>query len=164
VDLTIGHLIEPVSDRMTTEILFHEPHVVAAGSRSPLLRRRNLQLKDLINEPWMFPPPDSPFGSVVRDAFRAEGLDPPRAVVTSLLPLRGALLPTGRFLTMVPQIVSEFTGKKPSFKRLPLSLPKTRRPFGIVTMKNRSLSPPAELFIAHARRLATTVSKQMSSA
>ena len=53
-----------------------------------------------------FPPPDSPFGSVVREAFRAEGLDLPRAVITSLLPLRTSLLSTGRFLTMVPQIVS----------------------------------------------------------
>jgi DNA-binding transcriptional LysR family regulator len=157
VDLMIGHLIEPVpEDRMTTEILFHEPHVVVAGSKSPLLRRRNLRLKDLIDEPWMFPPSDSPFGSVVHEAFRAEGLDLPRAVVTSLLPLRGSLLSTGRFLTMVPQVVSDFAADKPTFRRLPLSLPKTRRPFAIVTVKNRSLSPPAELFIEHARKLAAT--------
>lgn len=158
VDLTIGHLIEPVPDSMSTDVLFHEPHVVVTGSKSPLLRRRNLRLKDLINEQWMLPPPDSPFGSVVREAFLAEGLDLPRAVITSLLPLRTSLLSTGRFLTMVPQIVSD-TADKRIFKRLPLSLPKTLRPFGIVTVKNRSLSPPAELFIDHARRLAATVAK-----
>jgi DNA-binding transcriptional LysR family regulator len=159
VDLTIGHLIEPVADSMTTEVLFHEPHVVVTGSKSPLLRRRNLRLKDLISERWMLPPPDSPFGSVVREAFRAEGLDLPHAVVTSLLPLRTSLLSTGRFLTMVPQIVSDITADKQIIRRLPLSLPKTLRPFGIVTVKNRSLSPPAELFIDHARRLAATVVK-----
>ena len=76
VDLTIGHLIEPVADSMNTEILFHEPHVVLTGSRSPLLRRRNLRLKDLINERWMLPPTDSPFESVVLEAFRAEGIRP----------------------------------------------------------------------------------------
>lgn len=159
VDLTIGHLIEPVPDSMTTEVLFHEPHVVVTGSKSPLLRRRNLRLKDLINERWMLPPPDSPFGSVVREAFRAEGLDLPRAVITSLLPLRTSLLSTGRFLTMVPQIVSHITTDKREFRRLPLSLPKTLRPFGIVTVKNRSLSPPAELFIDHVRKLAATIAK-----
>jgi DNA-binding transcriptional LysR family regulator len=150
VDLTIGHLIEPVADSMTTEVLFHEPHVVVAGSTSALLRRRNLRLKDLANERWMLPPPDSPFGSVVREAFRGEGLDLPRAVVTSLLP--------GRFLTMVPQTVSDAADKR-IIRRLQLSLPKTLKPFGIVTVKNRSLSPPAELFIEHARRLAATVAK-----
>ena len=30
-------------------------------------------------------------------------------------------------------------------------------PFGIVTVKNRSLSPPAELFIDHVRKLAAAV-------
>jgi DNA-binding transcriptional LysR family regulator len=160
VDLMIGHLIEPMTDnRMITEVLFHEPHVVVAGSKSPLLRRRNLRLKDLLNEPWMLPPPDSPFGSVVREAFRAEGVDLPRAVVTSLLPLRDSLLPNGRFLTMVPQIVSDLAGDEPTFKRVPISLPKTRRPLGIVTVKNRSLSSPAALFIDHARKLATEISK-----
>jgi hypothetical protein len=44
-------------------------------------------------------------------------------------------------------------------KRLSLALPSTLRPFGIVTVKNRSLSPPAELFIGHARKLAATVAK-----
>jgi DNA-binding transcriptional LysR family regulator len=164
VDLTIGHLIEPVPASMNTEILFHEPHVVVAGPGSPLLRRRNLRLKDLIHEPWMFPPPDSPFGSVVHAAFHAEGLDLPRAVVTSLLPLRASLLPTGRFLMMVPQMVSDITVEKPVFRCLALSLPMTRRPFGIITVKNRSLSPPAELFIDHARKLAATVSRRPNSA
>jgi DNA-binding transcriptional LysR family regulator len=158
VDLTIGHLIEPVPDSMTTEILFHEPHVVVTGSRSPLLRRRNLRLKDLVDERWMFPPPGSPFGSVVHEAFRAEGLDLPRAVITSLLPLRSSLISTGRFLMMVPRMVSEIADKR-AFGRLPLSLPNTLRPFGIVTVKNRSLSPPAGLFIDHARKLAAAVAK-----
>jgi len=72
----------------------------------------------------MLPPPDSPFGSVVREAFRGEGLDLPRAVVTRLLHFARALLATGRFLTMVPQTVSD-TADKRIIRRLPLSLPKT---------------------------------------
>jgi DNA-binding transcriptional LysR family regulator len=111
----------------------------------------------------MFPPPDSPFGSVVREAFRAERLDLPRAVVTSLLPLRSSLLTNNRFLTMVPQVVSDFAADRRAFRRLPLSLPKTRRPFAIITIKNRSLSSPAELFIDHARKLAAGISKQAHS-
>jgi DNA-binding transcriptional LysR family regulator len=159
VDLTIGHLIEPVPESMTTEILFHEPHVVVTGSRNPLLRRRNLRLKDLVDERWMFPPPGSPFASVVHEAFRAEGLDLPRAVITSLLPVRSSLISTGRFLMMVPRMVSEIGADKRAFGRLPLPLPNTVRPFGIVTVKNRSLSPPAGLFIDHARKLAAAVAK-----
>lgn len=160
VDLTIGHLIEPISEGLTTEILFHEPHVVVTGAGSPLLRRRNLRLKDLIDERWMLPPSDSPFGSVVREAFHADGLKPPRAVITSLLPLRGSLLPTGRFVMMVPQIVAEMSADKRIFRRLPLALPCTVRLFGIVTVKSRSLGPPAALFIDHVRELAATISTE----
>jgi DNA-binding transcriptional LysR family regulator len=163
VDLMIAHLIEPVvEERLSTEILFYEPHVVVAGSKNPLLRNRKLRLKDLINEPWMLPPRDSPFGSVVLAAFRAEGLDVPRAVITSLLPVRSTLLSTGRFLSMVPRIVADIAPDVPAFKRLPLALPTTRRPIGIVTVKNRSLSPAAELFLDHARKFASAVAKQIN--
>src|SRR3569833_167216 len=127
VDLFIGHLIEAVPDSMVADILFHEPHVVVTGPKSPLLRRRNLRLKDLVGEPWMLPPPDSPFGSVVQEAFRSEGLPLPRAVITSLLPLRSSLLPTGRFVTMVPRIVAIMGVDSRATKPLPLALPTTVR-------------------------------------
>src|SRR5258708_37347494 len=57
VDLTIGHLIEPVADSMTTEVLFHDPHVVVAGSTTPLLRLRHLRLNHFPLEPFTLPLP-----------------------------------------------------------------------------------------------------------
>ena len=123
------------------------------------MRRRNLRLKDLVNEQWMFPPSGSPFAAVVDEAFRAEGLDLPHAVITSLLPLRSSLLPTGRFFMMVPQMVSEIGADKQAIKRLRLSLPSTVRPFGIVTVRHRSLSPTAGLFVDDARKFAATVAR-----
>ena len=97
----------------------------------------------------------SPFESVVREAFHGEGLDFPTPSSHRCCPLRTSLLATGRFLT-VPQTVSE-TADERIFRRLPLSMPNTVKPF--VTVKNRSLSPPAELFIDHARKLAAIVAK-----
>jgi DNA-binding transcriptional LysR family regulator len=155
VDLVIAHLFEPVADdRMDTTILFNDPHVVIAGARNPWTKRRKLKLKDLMDEPWGLPPTDSPFGSVVREAFRAEGLGLPRTVVASLLPVRQALLATGRYLTMVPRVVADYPDADSTFRRLPLDLPTTHRPLGIVTLKSRSLSPVAALFIDHAQRFA----------
>jgi hypothetical protein len=37
---------------------------------------------------------------------------------------------------------------------LPIDLPTTRRPIGIITLKKRSVSPVAQLFIACAREVA----------
>ena len=66
VDFVIAHVIRPVDEeQMNAEVLLHEPHVVVAGIQSQWARRRRLTLVDLMNEPWMLPPPDSPYGSVV---------------------------------------------------------------------------------------------------
>jgi DNA-binding transcriptional LysR family regulator len=160
VDLVVVHLIRPIAEEtMNAEILFHEPHVVAAGAQSQWMRRRRLKLADLMEEPWALPPPDSPFGSVCYEAFRASGLDMPRTVVSSSFPVRNALLATGRFLTMVPRVVLAFPAKNSLLNALPIDLPMTRRPIGIITLRNRTLSPVAELFIDRAREIAKSSAK-----
>jgi DNA-binding transcriptional LysR family regulator len=161
VDLVIAHIIRPVDEeRMNVEVLLHEPHVVVAGIEMQWARRRRWRLVDLMNEPWMLPPPDSPYGSVVFEAFRASGLDVPRTIVTSFFPLRNALLTTGRFLTMVPRVVLAFPANNPALKSLPIELPTTRRPLGIITLKNRTLSPVAQLFMDCAHKFAKATAKE----
>jgi DNA-binding transcriptional LysR family regulator len=161
VDVVIVHMIRPVDEEhMNAEILLHEPHVVVGGLQSPWARRRKVKLADLINEPWVLPPPDSPFGAVVFEAFRANGLDVPRTIVTSFFPVRHALLTTGRFLTIVPRVVLAFPAANPMLKTLPIELPTTRRPLGIITLKNRTLSPVAQRFIAGAREFAKLMAKE----
>jgi hypothetical protein len=44
-------------------------------------------------------------------------------------------------------------------KVLPVELPMGRVPSGIITLKNRALSPVAQLFIEHAREVARTPAK-----
>ena len=72
--------------------------------------------------------------------------------------LRSCAQPTGRNRTL-PNRSAPFHVEVPSPERevkiLPIDLPTTRRPIGIITLKNRSLSPVARLFIACARELAT---------
>src|SRR5262245_18281914 len=107
-----------------------------------------------MNEPWTLPQPDSLSGQIAAEAFRASGLDAPHTtVLTSTTPVRNALLATGRFLTIVPNSVLTFGTDNPALKRLPIHLPTTRRPVGIITLKNRTLSPVAQLFIDCAREV-----------
>jgi hypothetical protein len=44
-------------------------------------RETLVEFSDLVNEPWVLPPPESGFGSVVMKAFRASGLNYPRTTV-----------------------------------------------------------------------------------
>jgi DNA-binding transcriptional LysR family regulator len=159
-DLAVVHMIEPLpTEELDVEVLFHEPQVVAAAPENPWTRRRNLELADLMNEPWTLAQPETQFGGLAIEAFRASGLGLPKMLVTSSLPVRQALVATGRYLTMVPRVVLEFPPASAALKRVPVSLPTTRRPVGMVTVKNRTLGSVAQLFRERAREMARPLAR-----
>lgn len=164
LDFLIAQRFGPLADeRLEFEVLYDESYVVVAGTQNPWVRRRKIELAELVNEPWVLQPPDSVIGVVAREAFRACGLDYPRAtVVTYPREVRMNLLATGRFLTIVSASVSRFPTTRPEFKVLPVKLSVARVPNGIITLKNRTLSPVARLFIEHAREVAKPLATRKS--
>jgi DNA-binding transcriptional LysR family regulator len=156
VDFLIAQRFGPLADeQLGFEILYDESYVVVAGAKSPWARHRRIALAELVNEPWVLQPPDSVIGLIAKEAFRASGLDYPRVtVVTFPRDVRMSLLATGRFLTIVPASALRFPTRHPQLKVLPVELPIARVPNGIVTLKNRTLSRTAQLFIEHAREVA----------
>lgn len=130
-------------------------YVVAAGVHNPWVRRRKIELAELVSESWVLPPLGSVIGSVVMEAFSASGLDYPRTtVVTESSEVRTSLLTTGRFVTIFPASALKFAARRREIKALPVELPMAPLPNGIVTLKNRALSPVAQLFIDCAREVA----------
>jgi DNA-binding transcriptional LysR family regulator len=162
VDLLIIRGSGPTADpRYDFESLFDDSYVVAAGVQNQWVRRRRIEIAELANESWVLPPPDSVIGSIVKGAFRANGLDYPRvSVVTDCPHMRISLLATGRFVTIFPASAFRFLAKRSELKVLPVALPMARRPNGIVTLKNRALSPVARLFIDRAREVAKPLAKR----
>lgn len=155
IDLAIVHMIEPLpTQELDAEILFHEPQVVAAAPENRWTRRRSVELADLIDERWTLAIGDTQFGSLAREAFRARGLGLPGSLITSSLPVRQALVATGRYLTMVPRVVLAFAPASTALQRVAVDLPTTRRPVGLVTVKNRTLSAAAQLFTDSVRQMA----------
>jgi DNA-binding transcriptional LysR family regulator len=156
VDLLITPRLGPLIDeRLGWEFLFNDSHVVVAGKQSPWARRRRIELAELVNESWVMPPPEGSFGSVAEEAWRTSGLNAPRARVLAVsYEMRLSLLSTGRFLAIFPASASKFSTWRPEIKVLPVKLPLARPPNGIVVLKNRTLSPVAQLFINAAREAA----------
>jgi len=137
---------------MVVEALFDDYFVIVAGSQSPWARRRKIELAELVNEAWTLLPSDSIASAVAVEAFRARGIEPPRTtIITPSLNLRNRLLSTGRFLTVLPRFALLLPGKHPSLKALPVEFPNAPRTVAILTLRNRTLSPLAELFIETAR-------------
>jgi DNA-binding transcriptional LysR family regulator len=131
-----------------------------AGARHPLARRRKLARRELAGQLWVLPPPGLALGSTIVDAFRALGLAHHGANVATVSPeVRMSLLATGRFLTIFPTSALRFPAGRSELKVLPIALPIVSVPNGIVTLKNRTLSPVAQLVIDIAREVAKPLKK-----
>ncbi|MDB5927843.1 MAG: LysR family transcriptional regulator [Betaproteobacteria bacterium] len=153
---------EPAPEEdMAAESLFEDSLAVVVGMRNPWLRRRKIDLAELVNEPWTWPAPGTGLDLLVVDAFRASGLEPPRATVyADAINMRTRLAATGRFLAVVPASMMKFSTSHTSIKMLPVELPTTRRQIGIITLRNRTLSPLARIFIECAREVAKPLTKR----
>lgn len=135
------------------EALFEDELAVIAGKDNKLARRRGLTLRDLLEEPWLLGPPSQSFlRPFIEEAFQREGLSVPRATVTgSSHALQINLIAAGPFLTILPKAILRYPRRHPFFVALPVPLPSTRRPVGLVRLRHRSVSPIVELFCKLAR-------------
>jgi DNA-binding transcriptional LysR family regulator len=157
VDLIIARGVHLVpEDDLNSEILYEEPLIVVAGTQSAWARRRKVELAELINEKWILYPPEEPPGTLVQQAFHTCGLEvPPASATTMSYRLREMLMMTGGYLTVVPaSMLRVFNAKRPTVKRLPIELGIPLRAVAIFTLKNRTLSPVADLFMQCVRAVA----------
>jgi DNA-binding transcriptional LysR family regulator len=161
IDLVLGRVIEPeADDDLQVEILFHDPVRVVVGHRSKWVRRRKIALSELVGEPWILTPPESVPSSLLVEAFRSMGLDAPRAsVVSTSIHIANRLLPTGRYVTALPESVLRFGAMGAKITALPVEFPSRPRPMAIVKLRNRTLSPAANLFIEAARRVSMPLAR-----
>ncbi len=137
------------------EALFEDPLVVYAASDSPWARRRKISLADLIDAPWILVYYNSPGGRLIVEAFKASGFEPPKArVKTFRIDVVLGLLATGRYVSIGPRSMLRMCAKRLSLKILPIKLQHRPSTVAIMTLKDRTLSPVAELFIKYAREAA----------
>lgn len=98
-------------------------------------------------------------GPLLEKTFRAAGLEPPRSTIAvTTYSMRNELLATGRYLSAAPGVLVRLPRKHSVLKAL-LELPNTRMPIAIITLKNRSLSPLAQLFIEDLRAFTRPLAK-----
>jgi len=156
VDLLIARKLGPIADeRLGFEFLFDDSSVVVAGAQSPWAHRRKIELAELLGESWVLPPAGNGMASIAMEAFASEGLRYPRMTVVTDSPLvRMSLVATGRYLTLFAASTVRFSSQRPGLKVLPVELSMVPVANGIVTLKNRTLSPVARLFIDAAREVA----------
>lgn len=146
-------------EELDVELLFDDPPRIAVGLNSPFARRRKVDLAELVCERWTLTS-DQVISEFVLEAFQARGLQPPRpqATASSML-LRGRLLATGRYLTVLPASVLAHNARAWGIKALPVDL--DIQPMGLtfVTLRGRTLSPVARLLMEQVRILCRTAAR-----
>ncbi len=156
IDLAICPTLGLASDpAVNVEVLFDDRQLVVAAPQNKWFRRRNLALADLIDEPWILPPAGSVIGASIIEVFHRNGLEPPRKhVVTFSIPLCHQLLAGHGFVAMLPVSMARLQATS-LLKILDVGFHGIARPTGIMTLKKRTASPLAELFISAVREVAS---------
>lgn len=158
-DFVLARIRKPLVDGdVNVETLFNDQVVIAADARSRWLRRRKIDLAELVDEPWMLTPPDGWVYSRLAEAFAARGLDMPKAnVLTVSVPLRNHLLADSHHLSAFANSVLRLNAERYGLKALPVDLPQRPWPAVVVTPRNRTLSPLVERFIECARDVVKSI-------
>ena len=153
VDLVLGRLAATSEEDIETQILYEDRIFVLAGLPSRWSTRRKIDLAELADEPWGLPSSDSLAGSLIAEAFRVQKISL-RSAATGSPHLLLSLLARGPFLVTVPESVLKFGANLPPHKVLPVELPVPPWPLGVMTLKNRTISPVAQLVLDSAREVA----------
>jgi DNA-binding transcriptional LysR family regulator len=164
VDLLLGRISTPLmDDDIDVEVLFEDRLFVVTGVHNRWTGRKKIELAELMNERWLLLPADNVLSSLIAQAFQARGLNVPRASVTADIHVRIHLLTTGCFLTVLPDSLLQFIAKRWSLKTLPTDLSIQAPALSVITLKNRTLSPVARLFIESAREVAKSIAGRLQN-
>src|SRR5262249_5727410 len=104
------------------------------------------------------PPYDAWLGPFFLDFSRANKVHPPRpSFVTLSGHLTATLIGSGQFVGLLPSSVARFNASRAGLKILAMNLPAPRVATAIITVKNRTLSSLAKLFIECGRKVAAAI-------
>ena len=166
VDIVLARINPPVIEQtndLSIEVLFDDELVVVAGAHSRWAGRSRIDPAELVDAPWVMTPTGLAT-ALIGAAFKSRGLDVPNVqLVTFSLLLRAQLLATNEFITVLPRSVLALSAERFPMEVLPVDLSMQPWPVAIIRLKERSLTPVAELFIERLRDYAKSVTRGVSS-
>jgi DNA-binding transcriptional LysR family regulator len=164
-DLIVTRIPMPIPDddaltHLIVEPLFDDPWVLAAGMSSRWSRRRKVDVAELLQEPWVMPPPGTSGFKVLGEVFKDRDVGmPPPTLTTYSMALRAKLSAKGRFITFLPKSFLRYGEQRDTLKELAVVIPSRPWSIAILTLKNRTLSPVVQCFMECAREVTKVLRK-----
>jgi DNA-binding transcriptional LysR family regulator len=111
---------------------------ILAGPAHPLLGKRKLELRNLAPYEWIL----SKSATILKDAFAAAGLEPPRVrIETSSFVFALPLLRVGHYLTTAPRDAGLEQQRLGLARILPIKLPELLTPVAFIAQRSTMLNP-----------------------
>lgn len=135
---------------LTFEEILPGRNVVACRTTHPLLMKRKLRTQELLDYPWIAPPPGSPLLADMRSLMLSLG-----AMEIKVRYSGGSLTSTNTYLkgtdalTILPHGVVFAFRKENAITALPVKIPHPERALGLLRLSSAPRSPAVEAFAQH---------------
>jgi len=156
LDMLVARVLDSHgAEALSFEPLADERLAIIARGHHPLAGKPDLQLEDLVSQPWILPAP----GSLVRDKlvsiFLQRGLALPGNIVqTSSLPVITSLLRTTDMIAPLPEECVQPYRESGELTVLVEDLGLELGAFGIIVRRDHTLSPGAQIMLTALRETA----------
>jgi DNA-binding transcriptional LysR family regulator len=145
LDFMIGSIAGAVgAEPLTYSPLGEEVAVVVSGMANPILRQRNLALKDVFSERWVLPPAGAPELRSIEAAFHAAGLPlPVKSMRMASMIATATVVGTTDMLAVVPESMYRYFSKFQVMGLVDVDLRANVETYGLIHSSNRPLTPAA---------------------
>jgi DNA-binding transcriptional LysR family regulator len=148
---------DPSFNDLDVETLFDDELVIVAGGNNRWIRKKQIDLAEIIDEPWILASPPSWNHQLITEACRARAIPMPRVVLSTFSThIRANMVASGQYISTFPKSVASYYSAPFGMKVLNVRLPPRPWPLAILTLKNRTLSPVAGVFIDYLRTFAAS--------
>lgn len=155
LDFIVGALRPPDHTvGFVREMVAHDAMAVVVGAHHPLTRQPGVRLEEVVGAQWILPQKGTPTRELFEAALASRGLPRPKVVVETadLSILRGVLLES-EMLTAISPHLFQYEVKAGSLFVLPIPLPETERPIGMLRRTESHPSPAARLLMEEIRQV-----------
>jgi DNA-binding transcriptional LysR family regulator len=159
LDMVLGRIPEQGRSRaLVYEEFYTEPICLVVRRGHPLARKRRLGLRELVNEPWLLPLPETTLRRQIERAFLRADAHLPRNVIESVSILTNrALLRKSDCIGVMPYHVALDDVEQQLLSILPVKLKSIESPVGAILRAPGDLPPAASALLACLRIAARDV-------
>ena len=149
LDFVVGRLTSvDERDRLKQEVLLNEPVALVVGADHPLAGRKELDFAELVEQDWVFPPPQSLSYGAISHLFSQNGFSRPRRHVESMsYLLTRVLLLENHMVAALPHSVVQRDMDLGLLTVLPIEIPQHPVTVGVTLHSGRPVSPQIELVL-----------------